>query len=387
MSFLWEGVKATAKLAGDAALATGHKAKLQAEILLSDRDEKARKQRFGIELYDYVCPLAKNPDFFAADDKMTDTIRGPVLKAQREIAALEIKRGKLKEKLAQAEITRKAAFPTPASNFGEKVFNTGKAVTFAGNETKIATEIAMLETQINAHKQDFGLELFDVFVHLEDEEGWLPTVRDIRSMYDQARRDVEKIRSQKQVKQKQLEEMGGPSLSSSSTPTAAAGQQQQQTRGRSQSPTRSGGGGVVGGFGLSSVPAPQQQSSMGTTSYISPSPASAPAPALHAAASGMFSYGSTRTTATAVTYNNNDPFAGAPAGQPVAAAVPAPATYDPFLNAPPPQVTAASSAGFDPFTGQPVAQQPAAAGYDPFAAAAPAATNNNNTSDDPFAGL
>lgn len=149
MSFLWESVKVTAQMAGNAAKVAGQKTKLKGEVILVDREIVARKRQFGVELYDYVSPLASNPDFFAADDKMTNTVRGPMLKTQREIAALLQKRTKLKEKLAQAEVTRKAAFPTAAANIGEKMMNTGKAAGFAANETKIQTEIGMIDTQIN----------------------------------------------------------------------------------------------------------------------------------------------------------------------------------------------------------------------------------------------
>jgi len=159
MSFLWEGLKVTAQLAGSAAVATGKMAKLKAELVLADREIAERKRSFGVELYDFVSPLASNPDFFAANDKMTNVVRGPVLAAQREIAALLIKRTRLKEKLAQAEVTRKAAFPTPAQNFGETVLNTGKAIGFAGNETKIQTEIGMIDTQIKVRRVEDSVGL------------------------------------------------------------------------------------------------------------------------------------------------------------------------------------------------------------------------------------
>jgi hypothetical protein len=209
MSFLLDGLKSLAGTAGTVLADTGLKGKLRADMLLIDRDIRARKASFGVELYDFVAPLAATPDFFAADDRMTETIRGPFLAAQREVAALAIKRGKIKEKAAQAEVTKKAAFPTPAETIAEQVLNAGKAMGYAGMDAAIATELGMCDSRIKAEKQEFGIKYFEILVQLEDAEGWLPTVRDIRTMYDQVRRDLEKLEAKKVEKQKELLAVGG----------------------------------------------------------------------------------------------------------------------------------------------------------------------------------
>jgi hypothetical protein len=54
MNVLWEGVKATASIVGQAAVHTGKIGKLQTELLLMKRDIENRKRGFGEELYDYV---------------------------------------------------------------------------------------------------------------------------------------------------------------------------------------------------------------------------------------------------------------------------------------------------------------------------------------------
>lgn len=51
---LWEGVKATAGMVGQAALDTTKKGKLQTELVLLNRETEGRKRRFGVELYEYV---------------------------------------------------------------------------------------------------------------------------------------------------------------------------------------------------------------------------------------------------------------------------------------------------------------------------------------------
>eukprot|EP00547_Thalassionema_nitzschioides_P006096 CAMPEP_0194209398 /NCGR_PEP_ID=MMETSP0156-20130528/7537_1 /TAXON_ID=33649 /ORGANISM="Thalassionema nitzschioides, Strain L26-B" /LENGTH=431 /DNA_ID=CAMNT_0038936565 /DNA_START=74 /DNA_END=1369 /DNA_ORIENTATION=- len=209
MSFLWDSVKQAAGMAGQAAVAGGTMAKLKAELVLVDREVTARQEKFGIELYDYVEPLSRSQEFFAANDRMTETIRGPLLTAQREIAALNIRRGKFKEQLSQAEVKRKSAFPNAATTVGEKVINAAKAARFAGNEAKIHTDVSVTETIMKSHKQEFGVKIYSIFVEMEDKENWLPTVREIRSLYDQARRDIEKLQEKMASKKKELEALGG----------------------------------------------------------------------------------------------------------------------------------------------------------------------------------
>jgi Glu-tRNA(Gln) amidotransferase subunit E-like FAD-binding protein len=54
MHSLWEGVKATAGIVGQAAVQTGKLGKLQTELLLINREIENRKRAFGEELYEYV---------------------------------------------------------------------------------------------------------------------------------------------------------------------------------------------------------------------------------------------------------------------------------------------------------------------------------------------
>jgi hypothetical protein len=203
MSF-WNSVKSISAAAGSAALVAGHKTKLHADIMLADREMNQRKHSFGVELYDHVAPTASLPSFWQAEDTMTNTIRPALLETQREIAALDIKRGRQKERINLAEVTRQAAFPTPAANFGEKVLNVGKSAGYAGNQAKLKTELIMIESEIKHYKQEFGVTMYAVFVDLEDNKEWLPTERTIRSLYDQTRRDLEKIELKKAAKEKEL---------------------------------------------------------------------------------------------------------------------------------------------------------------------------------------
>lgn len=200
--------KAAAK-AGSAAMVAGHKTRLHGEILLVDRDMKGRKQQFGIDLYNHVGPMANSPDFFAADDPLTESLRPPLLAAQREIAALVIRRTKVKEDIKQAEVKRAAAFPDKAITFADRAKNAAKSAALTGNETKLSTDLSVVENKIRHFKQVFGEEIYEIFVKLEDEKGWLPTDRTIRAMYDQARQDMEKLAKKRADKIQELESLGG----------------------------------------------------------------------------------------------------------------------------------------------------------------------------------
>lgn len=162
-------------------------------------------------------PLSKTPDFYAANDRMTETLRGPLLTAQREVAALDIRRRKILEKVCSTETEEKTAY-IAATNWQETLQNTAKKAGFVSHHAKLKTELGMVEVQIKDFKQVFGMELFQVLVDLEDMQGWLPTVRDIRSIYDQCRRDVEKIHVRRKEKEVELSKLGGvPMVNTSET--------------------------------------------------------------------------------------------------------------------------------------------------------------------------
>jgi hypothetical protein len=153
-------------------------------------------------------PLSKTPDFYAANDRMTDTLRGPLLTAQREISALDIRRRAILDKVSKTEQSEKTAY-VAATNWQDTLANTAKKAGFVSHHAKLKTELSMVDVQIKDFKQVFGLEMFATLVQLEDNEGWLPTVRDIRSIYDQARRDVEKIQVRQKEKEAELVKLGG----------------------------------------------------------------------------------------------------------------------------------------------------------------------------------
>lgn len=139
-----------------------------------------------MELYDHIAPLTSSPDFFAASDTLTETLRPALLKAQREIAALHNKVRRSNQEQQQAAEARAAAFPDKKRGDTEKtwqdmIVNRAKSTAMATNEAKLKTEAHLLQVEINHHKEQFGGDIYQTLAELEDTQGWIPTNREIRS--------------------------------------------------------------------------------------------------------------------------------------------------------------------------------------------------------------
>lgn len=233
---LWDSLSAAGKKAGDATKLAAHKTKLRTDMMMIDREITNTKKAFGVGMYDHVSPLSQSSDFYAATDDLTNILRPPLINAQKEIQALAAKRVLLKESLAAAEVQRAAAFPTKAESAGQKVMNFGKASYMYSGETKIKAELAIVDRQIKGHKQDFGLELFEVLEKAEDERGYLPSDRQVRSIYDTTRADITRLLAKKRKKSEELAQLGG-----SNEMSAENGQQQQQQQQQAQNSYTQGG--------------------------------------------------------------------------------------------------------------------------------------------------
>jgi hypothetical protein len=120
-----------------------------------------------------------------------------------------------------------------AETVGQKLFNAASFIQAGAKEAACKTELAMLERQIRGFKEEFGVELFPIFQSMEDNEGWLPTDRKVRSLYDQAREDIAAMEKSKEEKREQIRNVEGvegngltpptvPAPQVSSTPTVVA---------------------------------------------------------------------------------------------------------------------------------------------------------------------
>ena len=280
MASVWDSVVAgaskAATQAGEATQVVATKAKLHADILVIDRDIHARKEKFGVDMYAHLEKITSTQEFYVADDRLINVIRPTLIKAQREVAAYERKRDTMRGKVNMAEANRSgSASIFAAQTIGEKLMNAAKYAAAGAKEAASKTELAMLERQILGFKEEFGVELYPVFESMEDNEGWLPTDRKVRSLYDSAREDIAamvKLQNDKREQIKQLDGVEGtgltpPTVAPSMTPptvvanpidSGVGGQQTTAMRGWSSTgPTTTQPVVSSNGYGSSQQPPPQ----------------------------------------------------------------------------------------------------------------------------------
>ena len=228
MSTVSSAASKAATQAGEATQTAATKTKLHADILLVDRDINARKEKFGVDMYAHLEQITATQEFYVADDRLINVIRPTLIKAQREVAAYERKRDALKGKVNLAEANRTGtASILGAQTIGEKLMNAARYAAAGAKEAASKTELAMIERQILGFKEEFGLEMYPVFQSMEDNEGWLPTDRKVRALYDQCREDIAdmvKSRAEKQEKIKKLDGLEGSGLTPPAVPAVSAAQ-------------------------------------------------------------------------------------------------------------------------------------------------------------------
>jgi len=212
---LWEDVKKMGQKAGKAATVAANKAKLKTEMLLLDNRCVSRKQAFGIDLYDHLIKLHEtNPEMIMMETGIMENVQVSFIKALKDTKALEAKKKVKTAELQENQSARAAAFPVPAEDWQGKVRNAGKSASLYGGESKIRTEMSLIESQLKRRKQEFGMEVYDIFVSFEDTQNWLPRDRDVRYLYDQTRRDITKLEDEKDQKASDLAVLGSETTSS-----------------------------------------------------------------------------------------------------------------------------------------------------------------------------
>jgi len=387
---MWDSVVASASKAatqaGEATQVAATKAKLHTDLLVIDRDIKARMEKFGVEMYAHLESITSTQEFYTADDRLINVIRPTLIKAQREVAAYERKRDTLRGKVNTAEANRSGtASIFTAATIGEKFMNAAKYAAAGAKEAASKTELAMIERQILGFKEEFGVELYPIFESMEDNEGWLPTDRKVRSLYDSCREDIAKVVKSKEEKRAQIKQLDGvvgsgltpPAVPTASTPTVIA-TPVHSTAGVGQAPwastvpvttTKS----VTNGYGSAQPPSVQTTaSSFGAMSMNQNKQQQQHQP------SDDSGFGFMQTTQP----NNNT------AMQPMTTVMPQysnnPAQQQP---APPTQPQQNFGTVFDPFDAITGSSSDASASMNPsFGASPAAAAQPNNNTFDPFSG-
>ena len=159
---------------------TGIKAKLQGECTLLDREMKARKFKFGIELYDLLRDQEKasggsmmNVMGVANKNKATPAATPGSFKARikdawevvrTDVIQLEQKQEAMRVEKTHEEVRRERG--APAVSAKEKVAAAGGFVKSTGKETKLLAQIALVDRDIKKRKEQFGVDVYDQAVQV-----------------------------------------------------------------------------------------------------------------------------------------------------------------------------------------------------------------------------
>ena len=151
---------------------TGIKAKLQGECTLLDREIKARKLKFGVELYDLLRDQEKanggnlmtqlgvksNKAAVAAPGSFKARIKEEWDTVRTDISDLEQKQEAMRVEKTHEEVRRERG--APAVSAKEKWQKAGAAVQSQTRETKLLAQIALLDRDIKKRKEQFGVDVY-----------------------------------------------------------------------------------------------------------------------------------------------------------------------------------------------------------------------------------
>lgn len=141
----------------DKAKNTAKSGKLKGEIMLLDREIKAKKQKFGVELADFLWDMeAKQKALAGKESTALSSLRVPWDVAKTDLLKIREQRDEIQAKLDAAAQLKKSA-----ENQG--AMDKAKA---AGTEGKRRTKLQLLERELKSRKQNFGIEVYDTAVNI-----------------------------------------------------------------------------------------------------------------------------------------------------------------------------------------------------------------------------
>lgn len=139
---------------------TGMRAKLQGECAMLDREIRARKCKFGVDLYDLLLKQEKEVpsvksikgSFRSTIAEHWETVRNDMMDMERKKDAMEVER-------THEEVSRERG--APAISAGEKVQKAGQFVTSTGKETRLMAQMVMVDRDMKKRKEQFGIDVFE----------------------------------------------------------------------------------------------------------------------------------------------------------------------------------------------------------------------------------
>jgi len=186
------------------------KTKLRGEVKLAERDMTTQKKNFGLELFDILTDdkqkllgVMAGTLFKGQQTEMKDAFE----KARDDIAGIQAKKDVKQKEFDVLEGNGAGALPDGTIN--EKMTKFGKVLSKAGNEKKLQAQMALLDREIKIRKEKFGLEVFDVTTGSDgtDADGLSQHEKDIVAIIDNAKYQMEKIKSDIASKEDQIKSL------------------------------------------------------------------------------------------------------------------------------------------------------------------------------------
>jgi len=210
MSGLWDKVKNAT-----------NRTKLQGEVLLHEREIKARQQRFGVELFDLLSSekgafVIKTPGIFQANQEQ---VKGPFERCRNDVDAFQMEKNAHQEQIDFFQSSKERA--APAYSARDKVAKASEWVSNTGNEGKLHAHVVLLDRKIKQRKQEFGVEVYDLLEYKPAESGGVKGAvsntfskfnqkeKEIEQCVEQVKKDVAFIQRRIQFKQEQIVQLGG----------------------------------------------------------------------------------------------------------------------------------------------------------------------------------
>ena len=210
MSSLWDRAKNAAT-----------RTKLQGEIMLHEREIKARQQRFGVVLFDLLSSekgafVIKTPGIFHANQEQ---VKGPFERCRNDVDALEMEKNEHQQQLEFYQASKERA--APAYSARDKAAKAGDWVSNTASEGKLQAQIALLDRKIKQRKQEFGVEVYDMLEYKPPESGGVKGAvsstfskfnqkeKEIEQCVEEVKKDVAFIQRRIQFKQEQIIQLGG----------------------------------------------------------------------------------------------------------------------------------------------------------------------------------
>ena len=133
--------------------------KLKGEIALLDRDIKAKKQKFGIEVSDLLWDMEAKQKALGGRESVFLTS----LRTQWDVAKADLQKTREKKEEIQSKLDAAGELKRSGEQDDASAMDKAKAV---GTEGKRRAKLQLLDRELKSRKQQFGIDVYDAAVEV-----------------------------------------------------------------------------------------------------------------------------------------------------------------------------------------------------------------------------